>query len=267
MTSGKTSGGTSGAARPAIARPERARILIVGDEILSGEVCDRNAAFLAAGLTALGARVEEIRFVPDRRTVIVRALGDLLANDGDGDGMVLVAGGIGPTHDDVTREAVAESLGAACCRHPEAERRLREGYGPSITEAEVAMADLPAGATLLSGLRTGVFGFACGRLLVLPGVPHLLEDIFHALEAAWRGGAAPRRVELLTALREGHVADGLRTLQECHPGVAIGSYPYRTGDGYRLRIVLRSADGAALEAARSAVEALIDGAAGSPGPS
>jgi molybdopterin-biosynthesis enzyme MoeA-like protein len=127
------------------------------------------------------------------------------------------------------------------------------------------MADLPAGVGLLLGRRTGVFGFAHGRVLVLPGVPHLLEEIFHALEARWQGGAAPARWELVTGRREGRVADGLRAIQRRHPAVSIGSYPFRSGDGYQLRIVVRAADRAALDAARGAVEALVDGAVEPPG--
>jgi len=232
--------------------PRTAVILVIGDEILSGDVRDENSGFLAAELSGLGITVAEIRVVPDRREAIVAALRELSR----GDDLVLVSGGIGPTHDDLTRQAVAEVLGLPVRRHPEAERLLREGFGASVTEAELSMADLPEGAELLPGLHTNVQGFRLGRLHVLPGVPHLLRDIVARLAMEWSGQGL-ERVELLTHLREGQVADGLRRVQDDCPEVSIGSYPFRAPEGYQLRIVLRSADPAALERARRSVDALL----------
>ncbi len=235
--------------------PRTAIILVIGDEILSGDVRDENSGYLAAELTRLGIGVVEIRVVPDRLETIVAALGEVLR----GDDLVLVSGGIGPTHDDVTRQAVAMALGVSIQRHPQAEQLLREGYGPSITEAEVAMADLPVGSDLLPGLRTQVQGFRVGNLHVMPGVPHLLRDIFARLVLEW-GGTGCECVELRTNLREGQLADGLRRIQaECQE-VSIGSYPFLEGDRYKLRIVLRAAEPAALEQARQSVAALLQAA-------
>jgi len=240
-----------------------AAILIVGDEILSGEVADENAAYIARRLTALGLRVEEIRVVPDRMAAIVAALEEARA----GHDLVFVTGGIGPTHDDMTRQAVAEVLAVECARHPEAESRLRTGYGQVITESELTMADLPRGSHLLLGTRTGAFGFGVGPYHVLPGIPALLRDILDHMTAEWEP-AAYFRDEIVTRLREGHLADGLRAIQDAVPAVAIGSYPVKTADGYRVRIVLRARDEASLARVRDQVSALIaaaeDGTA-SPG--
>jgi molybdenum cofactor synthesis domain-containing protein len=232
--------------------PSTAVILVIGDEILTGEVGEENAGFLAAGLTGLGIRVEGIRVVPDRVESIVAALEEARR----GDALVLVSGGIGPTHDDVTRQAVAEALGVPCSRHPEAEERLRQAFGSSITEAELTMADLPEGARLLTGLRSRVYGFGFENLCVLPGVPHLLRDIFARLAEEW-GGSGPMRAELVTTLREGRIAEDLRDVQNRWPEVAVGSYPFRSDEGYRLRIVLRSSCEESLAAARSRVETLL----------
>lgn len=237
--------------------PRTAFIVIVGDEILSGEVVDENAAYLARKLTGLGIRVAGMRVVPDTLEGIVAAVREAEAAAE----VVFVSGGIGPTHDDLTREAVAAAFGVACERHREAEGRLRQGYGTVITEAELAMADLPQGARILPGVRPGVYGFGVDRVNVLPGIPALLREIFDQLIESWEP-AAYFREEMVTRLREGNLADALRGIQAEHPEVAIGSYPVRTDEGYRVRIVLRGRDRAELERARARVAELLGGGAG-----
>jgi molybdopterin-biosynthesis enzyme MoeA-like protein len=153
------------------------RILIIGNEVLSGEVEERNMGFLARRLAALGTPVLSAAVVPDDDEAISSSLHSFLI-DGN---RVLVTGGIGPTHDDRTRAAVAACLGIPLSPHDDAAARLRAGYGPSITPAELSMAELPEGSRLLVGQRTGVFGFAVGSVYVFPGVPELLEDIFDSV--------------------------------------------------------------------------------------
>jgi molybdenum cofactor synthesis domain-containing protein len=233
--------------------PRTAFILIIGDEILSGEVLDENAGFLARALTELGMRVVGMRVVPDTLEGIVSAVQSARAAAD----LVIATGGIGPTHDDVTRQAIAESLGVPCERHPEAEVRLRRGYGHEITDSELEMADLPRGSRLLTGPRSGAYGFAVGEVHVFPGIPGLLRDIFSAVAADWEPQGYFRR-EFLTMRREGHIAPGLRAIQAAHPTVAIGSYPIRTDEGYRVRIVLRAREPVALDETSRAVEALLN---------
>ncbi len=238
-----------------------AAILIVGDEILSGEVTDENAAHIARRLTGLGLRVHGIRVVPDAVEAIVHAISEARATAD----LLFISGGIGPTHDDLTREAVGAAIGVACVRHAEAEKRLRRGYGRAITAAELAMADLPAGAHLLLGTRTGAFGFAIESVYVLPGIPALLRDIVDNITADWKP-ASYFRAEIVTWLREGNVADELRLIQRDFPAVAIGSYPVKTEAGYRVRIVLRARERDALAQALSRVTALVTrGEGGVPG--
>jgi molybdenum cofactor synthesis domain-containing protein len=236
--------------------PERPRrtafILIIGDEILSGEVSDENAAFLAKKLTELGMHVVGMRVVPDTLEGIAGAVQAARAAAD----LVIATGGIGPTHDDVTRQAIAQSLGVPCERHPEAELRLRRGYGATITDSELEMADLPRGSRLLTGSRSGAYGFAVDQVHVLPGIPSLLREIFAEVAAGWESQGYFRR-EFLTALREGHLAPGLREIQAAYPAVAIGSYPIRTEEGYRVRIVLRAREPLGLDEASRAVEALL----------
>lgn len=228
------------------------RLIIVGDEVLSGEVQDRNIHFLATRLQELGTRVRHIAVIPDEDPAIVAAIQAGLAA---GERM-LVTGGIGPTHDDRTRPAVAAALGLPLALHPEAAERLRAGYGARLTPAELLMASLPAGARLLVGPVSGIYGFQSGPVYVFPGVPDLLRDIFDV--AAPDFAAAPiHRRELQSRLKEGDFAEPLAAVQELYPDVAIGSYPARDERGWFVRLILKSTDAARLEAALGAVEALL----------
>ncbi len=228
-----------------------ARIVIIGNEVLSGEVEDRNIHYLARRLSGLGTKVASILVVPDEDDAITEGIrGGLSLYD-----RILLTGGIGPTHDDRTRESVAQSLSIPLAVHAEAEQRLRKGYGPGITPAELKMALLPHGARVLPGQKTGVFGFAVDKIYVFPGVPDLLVDIFEAVAPEF-SGRPDHRVELMTRLREGDFADGLTAIQARHPGVAIGSYPVRDENGWFVRLIFKGADPAAVEAAAEETRAL-----------
>jgi len=229
-----------------------AGILIIGDEILSGEVQDENAPLMVRAFAEWGVGVARVVTVPDEKGAIVeelcrlRALADL----------VVVSGGLGPTHDDLTRPAVAEALGLPMERHAEAAQRIRAWYGDETTAAELAMADLPRGAELLDGAKTSTFGFLAGGLAVLPGVPALFRDI-----AAGLPGLLPSeplaKAELHTDRREGEIAPALAEVQGRYPDVAIGSYPTCNAAGWHVRIVLRARDPVRLEEAEAAIRPLL----------
>jgi molybdenum cofactor synthesis domain-containing protein len=215
-----------------------AGVLIVGDEILAGEVRDENGPYLVSRLTALGSRVARVAIVPDREPDVV---GELIRLRGMADA-VLVSGGIGPTHDDVTRPSVAAALGVPLEPHAEAARRIRRWYGDRTTEAELSMSFMPRGSRLLPGLRTGTFGFAVSGVYVMPGVPALLRDIVEATASEFAGPALHRE-EVDTGLREGEISDDLTRIQAHALDVAIGSYPQMDVSGsWSTKVVVRSTD-------------------------
>jgi molybdenum cofactor synthesis domain-containing protein len=221
-----------------------AAILIVGDEVLSGEVVDANAPFLLARLAALGARVVRTAAVRDVPAEVVdevrrmRAVADV----------VLVAGGIGPTHDDVTRPAIAAALGVPLERLPAAVGHIRRWFGDATTEAELSMADLPRGSRLIRGAKTSALGFAVAGVFVFPGVPFLLRDLVEGSAAEFTGEPL-HRAEVTTELREGEIAQALTEIQGGSLDAAIGSYPSMDAEGvWRTRIVVRSLDRARAEA-------------------
>jgi molybdopterin-biosynthesis enzyme MoeA-like protein len=225
-----------------------AAVLILGDELLSGEVPDENAGYLSRRLWEAGIVVGRIVFLPDRRRLIAEEVSALAPHFTH----VFVTGGIGPTHDDCTRAAVAEGLGRSLVPHSEAEVFLRKGYGDALTPADAAMALLPEGAALLWGSQRRAFGFRVGNVHVFPGVPSLLRDIFEPLVPAIRG--APYQIrELWTESKEGVFSRGLEGVQARFPGVRIGSYPTAVGGRYRARILLRCRNAADLAACERAV--------------
>jgi molybdenum cofactor synthesis domain-containing protein len=212
-------------------------ILIVGDEILSGEIADENGPWLIGRLGGVGVRTVRQVVVPDDAAQIADELVRLRAMAD----AVVISGGIGPTHDDVTRPAVAQALGLSLERHDEAETRIRGFYGDAVTDAELSMAQVPTGARLVSGVKTGTFGFALSGIYVLPGVPFLFRDLIEGIAADF--GATPlHKEELRSDLREGEIAPVLAALQSDRPDVAIGSYPVCEDGCWHVRIVLRGAD-------------------------
>ena len=226
-----------------------AAILIVGDEVLSGEVRDENGPFLLARLSAGGARVVRMAAVRDVLDEIadeirrMRAVADV----------VLVTGGIGPTHDDLTRPAVAAALGVPLERLPAAEAHVRRWYADATTEAELSMADLPRGSRLVAGARTSALGFAVSGVYVFPGVPFLLRDLVDGCASEFTGEPL-HRAEVVTDLREGELADALTAIQAHALDTAIGSYPSLDREGvWRTRIVVRCADRARADAVAAEV--------------
>ncbi len=221
-----------------------AAILIVGDEVLSGEVRDENGPYLLARLSASGARVVRTAAVRDELGEIADEIRRMRAAAD----VVLVSGGIGPTHDDLTRPAVAAALGVPLERLPAAEAHVRRWYAAATTEAELTMADLPRGSRLLAGVATSALGFTVSGVYVFPGVPFLLRDLVEGCASEFAGDPL-HRAEVVTDLREGELADALTAIQANAPDTAIGSYPSVDRAGvWTTRIVVRAADRARAEA-------------------
>ena len=228
-------------------------LLLIGDELLSGEITDQNGPFLLQHLRERGLRLERLVVAPDDRTTIQAELRRLR----DGADVVVISGGIGPTHDDVTRPALAQVLGRALVRHPEAERRIRGFYGEGATSSELDMADLPEGAVLTDGVKTDTFGFAVEGFYAFPGVPFLFRDLVRGMDAVF-GRCALHRVEIRTPRREGEIAPVLSATQAAREDVSIGSYPVFEEGTWHVRVVLRGEDAAQVEGVAASLRATLD---------
>ena len=237
--------------------PATAAMLVIGDEILSGRTKDKNVGHLAEVLTSAGIDLTEVRIVADRHQAIVEALNALRqAYD-----LVFTSGGIGPTHDDITAEAVAAAFDVPIGPHPDAVLLMAAHYeqrGLEFTEARQRMARTPSGATLIDNPVSVAPGFTIGNVHVMAGVPTIFAAMLANLMTRVPAGRAIRSVAISCPLAEGVIGGPLGEIQRRHAEVSIGSYPQSAGERYSTELVLRSRDDAALEAARAEVVAMID---------
>ena len=220
-----------------------AALCIIGDEILSGRTPDKNVAQVATWLNAQGIRLAEVRIVPDDATRIAEAVNALRASHD----YLFTTGGIGPTHDDITVDAIAQAFEVPVIVHPVARRMLEDYYaarpgGMVLTEARLRMARVPEGAELIPNPTSGAPGVKIGNVYILAGVPHIAASMLEALSGKLEGGRPMVSLTVGARAAESDVADLLRETEAAHPGVAIGSYPFFKDGRYGANFVVRSDD-------------------------
>ena len=231
-----------------------AALVVIGDEILSGRTQDKNVAQVAAWLNAQGIRLAEVRVVPDIEDAIVEAVNHLRARND----YLFTTGGIGPTHDDITVDAIAKALGVGVTHHPKALAVL-EGYYASrggLTEARKRMARVPEGAELIENRMSGAPGIRIGNIFVMAGVPHITAGMLDALTGTLEGGSPVLSRTIGCWVAESEVADLLRAAERAHDGVAIGSYPFFREGRVGANFVVRATDQTRVD---TCIEALTQG--------
>ena len=233
------------------ARVYTAALLVIGDEILSGRTHDKNIAQVAVWLVAQGIRLAEVRVVPDQPDAIVEAVNTLRARND----YLFTTGGIGPTHDDITVDAVAQALGTGVIVHPEA-RAMLEGYYETrggLTDARLRMARVPEGAELIPNRFTGAPGIRIANVFLMAGVPQITAGMLEALTGTLEGGAPMLSETLGCWVQESEVATLLGDTERAHPGTQIGSYPFWREGRSGANFVIRSVDAAVLAACTRAL--------------
>ncbi len=237
-------------------RQVKAAVLLIGDELLSGRTQDVNLQAIAKFLAPIGVQVAEARIVPDVTAEIVAAVNALRARND----YVFTTGGIGPTHDDKTADAMAAAFGVNIGVREDARAILEAHYKnrDALNESRLRMARIPDGAILIANPVSKAPGFQIGNVFVLAGVPSImrgmLQDIAHRIE----GGEVVQAVTVRgKGVREGQIAEGLERLERGAPNVSFGSYPWFTPDGYGLHLVARTSDADALVKAQADLTALI----------
>jgi molybdenum cofactor synthesis domain-containing protein len=224
------------------ARTWTAALLVIGDEILSGRTQDKNVAQVAVWLNDQGIRLVEVRVVPDDAARIAEAVNALRAERD----YLFTTGGIGPTHDDITIDAIAAAFGVPVVLHPDARRILEDYYRDrpgGLTDARLRMARVPEGAELIANGTSGAPGVRIGNVHILAGVPYIAAAMLEALSGKLEGGRPVVSVTVGARAPESDVADLLRETEAANPGVAIGSYPFFKEGGYGANFVIRSEDG------------------------
>lgn len=221
-----------------------AALVVIGDEILSGRTHDKNIAQVAAWLQVQGIRLAEVRVVPDVTAKIVAAVAALRA-DND---YLFTTGGIGPTHDDITVDAVAQALGVPVVVHPQARAILERYYADKggLNEGRLRMARVPEGAELIPNRMSGAPGIRLGNLFLMAGVPHITAGMLDALTGQLEGGAPLLSETLGGFIPESEVAGLLRDTEKAHPQCQIGSYPFFKEGRVGANFVVRSTEAAAL---------------------
>jgi molybdenum cofactor synthesis domain-containing protein len=233
-------------ARMADERIWTAGLAVIGDEILSGRTQDRNVAQIGAWLNLQGIRLAEVRIVADDMAVIAEAVNALKGRYD----YLFTTGGIGPTHDDITVDAIAAALGVEVVVHPKA-RAILEAYYASrggVTEARLRMARVPEGAELIENRMSGAPGIRHGNIFLLAGVPHIATLMLEALSGQIEGGRPLLSRTIGCWSPESEVADLLGETERAHAGCQIGSYPFFREGRVGANFVIRSTEEGALEA-------------------
>ena len=238
-----------------------AALVIIGNEVLSGRTQDLNLNFLGKELNKIGIRMTEARIVPDIETDIVDTINALRSKYD----YVFSTGGIGPTHDDITSACVAKAFGLGHGRHPEAEAMLLAHYKPEdVTPARMKMSETPNGAELLLNPISKAPGFRVENVYVLPGVPHIMQEIFSGFKHQLSGGDPMQSKSISAYIPEGRTGGPLSELQDHFPDVEIGSYPFTRDGKFGAAIVMRHTDFTKIEIVAEEVRQLVRRLGGEP---
>jgi len=230
-------------------------LVVIGNEILSGRTQDINTQFLARRLGALGLPLTEVRVIPDVFDTIVTTINETRARFD----FVFTTGGIGPTHDDITSEAVAAAFGVPWEPHPVAWERMERLLGrENFNKARQRMATMPRGARLIENAISVAPGFAIGNVYVMAGVPRIMQSMFdHLAPELPAGQPVLSRAVHAHGVMEGILAEGLEAIQHRFPDLEIGSYPFYRATGNGVVLLAKGTDEARLGAAQDEMEELI----------
>jgi molybdenum cofactor synthesis domain-containing protein len=233
----------------------RAALIIIGNEILSGRTEDKNINHIALELGKIGIRFMEVRVIPDIEDTIVDTVNEMRPKFD----YIFTTGGIGPTHDDITTDAIAKAFGVKVVTHPEAFGRLTEYYKDrgGLNEGRSKMAQLPEGAGLIDNPVSTAPGFFVDNVYVMAGIPNVMQAMLDCIKGNLKGGAVIISKELVVYTAESKIATPLRELQERNPEVEIGSYPFVDGVRFGTSLVLRTTNKDSLEAVYSELSELL----------
>jgi molybdenum cofactor synthesis domain-containing protein len=231
-------------------------VIIIGNEILSGRTQDTNLAWLAVELNKAGVRLREARVVPDVPAAIVKAVNECRAEYD----YIFTTGGIGPTHDDITSECIAQAFGVPYERNEEAYQLLFNYYGAEkLNEARLRMCNMPRGARLIPNPVSIAPGYAVENVHVMAGVPRIMQAMFDYIRPTLTGGKPMQSETVSVFLTEGTIARALTEVQEHFPDIEIGSYPFVRDGKLGTSLVARGEDESRLQMAKDAIIQMVKG--------
>ena len=237
------------------AKNPTACLLVIGNEVLSGRTQDANIRFLARGLGERGIPLREVRVIPDVAQTIIDTVNEVRKKFT----YVFTTGGIGPTHDDITSECIAAAFGVPWEPHPVAFARMEAAYKPGeFNAARQRMGTMPRGAALIDNAMSVAPGFQMENVYVMAGVPRVMQSMFEWLAPRLEGGAKiESRAVHAIGMPEGIIAAGLTDIQNRHPDIDLGSYPFYRATGNGVTLVAKGTSGAEAEQVIADVTALI----------
>ncbi|SNT68643.1 molybdenum cofactor synthesis domain-containing protein [Paracoccus seriniphilus] len=238
-----------------------AAILVIGDEILSGRTREGNAHHLAQVLTASGINLCEIRVVRDEQDDIVEAIRALDSSLGGKYDLLFTSGGIGPTHDDITADAVAVAHGTTVVVNDVARAILQarcDRMGTELTPGRLRMARIPIGASLIENAVSGAPGFSIGNTHVMAGVPEVFRAMVAWLLPRLQAGRPVQSRSIEVRRGESEVAEDLKQLAAEFPDLSLGSYPFHDETGWGTNLVVRGLDEARVDEAVAALKQRLD---------
>jgi molybdopterin-biosynthesis enzyme MoeA-like protein len=224
---------------------ESAAFLAIGNELLGGKVAEANLFPLAKTLRGLGIELRTAEILLDDVPTLARAVERLAKAHG----VLITSGGVGPTHDDVTMEAVAAAFGRKVVRSPELVELVRRTFGAKLTDAHLRFADVPEGALLRYAPDIAWPTPVLENVWILPGVPEVFRMKLATLRA-WLLGPRPFVTRALVLNQdEVELKDALDGVVAAHPTVSVGSYPALFNPRYRTRVTFDGTSEAAVSAA------------------
>lgn len=234
-----------------------AAMLAIGDELLSGRTKDKNIGHLADMLTLAGIDLKEVRIVGDEQDEIVAAINALRPRYD----YVFTSGGIGPTHDDITADAIGKAFDLPVIHDDKAMKMLAASYekrGIEFNEARMRMARMPEGSRHIDNPVSIAPGFVIGNVHVMAGVPNIFQAMLDSVLPTLKTGAKMQSRSVPCPFGEGDIGAPLSAIQKAHPDVVIGSYPKFDGKFYSTDIVIRARDAGVLDVVEADVQAMLE---------
>lgn len=247
--------------KPSDSGPVTAAMVIIGNEILSGRTQDANLSYAATRLNDFGIQMREVRVIPDVEETIIGTVNELRRKFH----YVFTTGGIGPTHDDITADAIAKAFGVRLEINPMARALLEEHYGPdNLTDARLRMARIPEGGVLIDNPLSRAPGFQIENVLVMAGVPVVMRSMLDSVAPRLVGGKPVLSRTVTALIRESDIADGLGALQDKYDTVEIGSYPFFRKNKVGANLVARGTDADVLDQVVTDLRVLVRGLGAEP---
>ena len=215
-----------------------ASMLVIGDEILSGRTRESNMNFLAIELSKVGIDLKEVRIIRDYKPAIISTVINLSSSFD----LVFTSGGIGPTHDDITSECMAEAFNRSLEIHKDARNKLEDYYrelGKKLNSSRLGMARIPKGAELIENSVSAAPGFSIGNVHVMAGIPKVFQAMVSNIIKTLKKGTPTLSKTIKLSLAEGEIAYILEKLSSAYPELSIGSYPFVENDEFGVDIVVR----------------------------